>query len=127
MMASKTEDGFSREEMEAIRRALRDEERFGARLLKLVGKVFAQIPFAEDALAALACARDPATPRRVRYTLIAALSYFLLPIDIIPDMLPLIGFTDDAAVIAAAIASVAGSITETHRQAARDVLARLKR
>ncbi len=126
-MAIKTEDGFSREEMEAIRRAMRDEERFGARLLKLVGKVFAQIPFAEDALAALACARDPATPRRVRYTLLAALSYFLLPIDVMPDMLPLIGFTDDAAVIAAAIASVAGSIKETHRQSARDMLARLRR
>ncbi|MGL5362422.1 MAG: YkvA family protein [Bosea sp. (in: a-proteobacteria)] len=126
-MAIKTEDGFSREEMDAIRRALRDEERFGARLLKLVGKVFAQIPFAEDALAALACARDPETPRRVRYTLLAALSYFLLPIDVVPDMLPLIGFTDDAAVIAAAIASVAGSINEKHRQAARAMLARLKR
>lgn len=126
-MAAKTEDGFSREEMDAIRRALRDEVRFGQRLLRLVGKVAAQIPFAEDVLAALACARDPTTPRRVRYTLLAALSYFLLPIDLIPDILPLIGFSDDAAVIAAAIASVAGSITDAHRQAARATLARLKR
>jgi uncharacterized membrane protein YkvA (DUF1232 family) len=47
--------------------------------------------------------------------LIGALAYFVVPFDGIADFLPLLGFTDDAAVIAAAIAQVAGSISEEHR------------
>jgi uncharacterized membrane protein YkvA (DUF1232 family) len=48
----------------------------------------------------------------------------VLPFDFIPDMLPLIGFTDDAAVLATAIKLVAVHITPQHREAARRVLAR---
>jgi uncharacterized membrane protein YkvA (DUF1232 family) len=97
--------------MAAIRRSLRDEARFGAEFLGRLKRVAKRIPFAEDLLAAWICTRDPATPRRVRLTLLAALGYFVLPLDAIPDIMPFIGFTDDAAVIAAAFAAVAGSIT----------------
>ena len=45
---------------------------------------------------------DPATDRKVKLTLVAALAYFVMPFDIIPDILPIMGFTDDAAVITAA-------------------------
>jgi uncharacterized membrane protein YkvA (DUF1232 family) len=48
----------------------------------------------------------------------------VLPFDAIPDVLPVIGFTDDAAVLATAIRLVAGSITPAHRAAARAALAR---
>lgn len=116
---------FSREEMEAIRRSLRDEAKFGAEFMARLKRVAKHIPFAEDLLAAWFCARDPATPRRVRLTLLAALGYFVLPMDAIPDIMPLIGFTDDAAVIAAAIAAVAGSIKPEHRERARAALAAL--
>lgn len=116
---------FSAEEMAAIRRSLRDEARFGADLMSLLKRVAKRIPFAEDLLAAYFCTRDPATPRRVRLTLLAALGYFVLPIDAIPDIMPIIGFSDDAAVMAAAIAAVAGSITPEHRQRAQDTLAGL--
>lgn len=116
---------FSREEMEAIRKSLRDEAKFGADFMARLKRVAKRIPFAEDLLAAWLCARDPATPRRVRLTLLAALGYFVLPIDAIPDIMPLIGFTDDAAVIAAAIAAVAGSITVEHRERAKKALAEL--
>lgn len=116
---------FSREEMEAIRKSLRDEAKFGADFMARLKRVAKRIPFAEDLLAAWFCARDPATPRRVRLTLLAALGYFVLPIDAIPDIMPLIGFTDDAAVIAAAIAAVAGSITVEHRERARKAMAEL--
>ena len=51
--------------------------------------------------------------------LLAALAYFVLPFDFIPDMLPMLGFTDDAAVLAAAIKMVAAHITSEHREAAR--------
>ena len=116
---------FSREEMEAIRKSLRDEAKFGADFMARLKRVAKRIPFADDLLAAWFCARDPATPRRVRLTLLAALGYFVLPIDAIPDIMPLIGFTDDAAVIAAAIAAVAGSITPEHRERARKAITEL--
>ena len=116
---------FSREEMEAIRKSLRDEAKFGADFMARLKRVAKRIPFAGDLLAAWFCARDPATPRRVRMTLLAALGYFVLPIDAIPDIMPLLGFTDDAAVIAAAIAAVAGSITPEHRERARQAMAEL--
>ena len=116
---------FSAEEMDAIRRSLRDEARFGAEFLGRLKRVARRIPFAEDLLAAWICARDPATPRRVRLTLLAALGYFVLPLDAIPDIMPFLGFTDDAAVIAAAFAAVAGSITSEHREKARAAMAEL--
>jgi len=116
---------FSREEMEAIRKSLRDEAKFGSAFMDRLKRVAKRIPFAEDLLAAWFCARDPATPRRVRMTLLAALGYFVLPVDAIPDIMPLLGFTDDAAVIAAAIAAVAGSISPEHRERAKQALAEL--
>jgi uncharacterized membrane protein YkvA (DUF1232 family) len=116
---------FSREEMEAIRKSLRDEAKFGADFMARLKRVAKRIPFAEDLLAAWFCARDPATPRRVRLTLLAALGYFVLPVDALPDIMPLLGFTDDAAVIAAAIAAVAGSITIEHRERAKQAMAEL--
>lgn len=116
---------FSREEMEAIRKSLRDEAKFGSDFMARLKRVAKRIPFAEDLLAAWFCARDPATPRRVRMTLLAALGYFVLPVDALPDIMPLLGFTDDAAVIAAAIAAVAGSITIEHRDRAKKAMAEL--
>ena len=116
---------FSREEMEAIRKSLRDEAKFGSDFMARLKRVAKRIPFAGDLLAAWFCARDPATPRRVRMTLLAALGYFVLPVDALPDIMPLLGFTDDAAVIAAAIAAVAGSITSEHRERAKQAMAEL--
>ncbi len=116
---------FSAEEMAEIRRSLRDEVRFGSEFMGRLKRVAKRVPFAEDLLAAWICTRDPATPRRVRLTLLAALGYFVLPLDAIPDLLPFIGFTDDAAVIAAALAAVAGSITPEHREKAKRTLAEL--
>ncbi len=82
-----------------------------------------RLPFAEDLVAAYFCAFDRDTPRRVQVALIGALAYFVLPFDFVPDMMPLIGFTDDAAVLATAIKLVASHITPRHREAARRVIA----
>jgi uncharacterized membrane protein YkvA (DUF1232 family) len=116
---------FTEEEMAAIRKSLRDEARFGAEFFARLKRVAKRIPFSEDLLAAWICARDPSTPRRVRMTLLAALGYFVLPLDALPDIMPLLGFTDDAAVIAAAVAAVAGSITPEHREKAKKAMAEL--
>ena len=85
---------------------------------------FAQVPFAEDLLAAYYCAFDRQTPLPVKASLVGALAYFVLPTDAIPDVLPVLGFSDDAAVLAATVKLVASSIRPEHREAARDALAK---
>jgi uncharacterized membrane protein YkvA (DUF1232 family) len=87
-------------------------------------RVVVRLPFAEDLLAAYYCAFDKQTPRHVQATLLGALAYFILPFDFIPDMMPILGFTDDAAVLATAIRLVASHITPEHRDAARAALKR---
>ena len=86
----------------------------------------ARLPFAEDLVAAHYCAFDRQTPVHVKAALIGALAYFVLPADVVPDVLPVIGYTDDAAMLAGAIKLVASHITPDHREAARRKLARMR-
>jgi len=88
--------------------------------------VAASIPFTEELLTAYYCAFDHKTPMSVKATLFGALAYFVLPIDAVPDFLPVLGFTDDAAFLAAAIKMVADCIRPEHREAAQRALAGLK-
>ena len=84
-----------------------------------------RLPFAEELLAAYYCAFDRATSLQVKATLVGAVAYFVLPLDAIPDVLPALGFTDDAAVLATAIKMVASNIRPEHRDAAREKLTNL--
>jgi uncharacterized membrane protein YkvA (DUF1232 family) len=93
-------------------------EGFWRKMARVAGK----IPFAEDAAAAWFCARDPKTPLRVKATLLAALAYFVLPADVVPDFVAGFGFTDDATVLMAAIGLVSSHLTPGHRAAARKAL-----
>ncbi|PVB61537.1 YkvA family protein [Labrenzia sp. 011] len=92
------------------------------KLLATARKAVRQVPFMEDIVAGYYCAMDPATPVKVRATLIAALAYFVLPIDAVPDFLIGIGFGDDATILMAAIAMIRGHMHEDHYQAAREAL-----
>ena len=87
-------------------------------------RAIGSIDFAREAVAAWYCARDPATPARVKAILIGALAYLILPTDVIPDVLIGLGFTDDAAVFWAAWQAVSSHITEDHRQQAEIALER---
>ena len=78
-----------------------------------------RVPFTEEAVAAFHCATDSATPMAIRATLLGALAYFVLPFDAIPDIVPILGFTDDAAMLAAAMKVTLDSIKPEHREAAR--------
>lgn len=82
----------------------------------------AQLPFAEEVAAAYFCAIDARTPFRVKATLFAALAYFILPFDVIPDFLLMVGMGDDIAVLSAAFALVRQHINEDHREKARAAL-----
>ena len=87
-------------------------------------KAASSLPFVEDLLAAYYCALDRNTPRHVQVTLLGAIGYFVLPFDAIPDMLPMLGFTDDAAVLAGVFRMMVAHITPAHREAAKQAIAR---
>lgn len=93
--------------------------------MRKLAAVAARIPFAEDLLAAYYCALDAGTPLPVKAALMGAIAYFVLPFDAIPDMLPALGFTDDAAVLATALKMISNEMKPEHRQAARVRLAEL--
>jgi uncharacterized membrane protein YkvA (DUF1232 family) len=99
----------------------KDERRFWKKLARTVGR----ISFAEDLVAAFYCALDRQTPGYVRATLLGAIAYFVMPADAVPDILAAIGFTDDAAVLAAAVAAIGRHMREEHREAARKRLDQL--
>ncbi|GLR91457.1 YkvA family protein [Bradyrhizobium iriomotense] len=109
---------------EAADRLAEDRETVRRRFWRKLKRVVAHLPFAEDLLAAYYCAFDKQTPRHVQASLLGAIAYFILPFDVVPDMLPMLGFTDDAAVLATAIKLVASHITPDHREAARAALKR---
>jgi uncharacterized membrane protein YkvA (DUF1232 family) len=118
-MASEYSVGF-----EPADRLAQDRESVRRRFWSKLKRVAARLPFAEDLLAAYYCAFDKETPRHVQAALLGAVAYFILPFDFVPDMLPVLGFTDDAAVLATALRMVASHITDDHRQAARAALKR---
>ncbi len=89
-------------------------------------RVAARVPFAKDALAVYYSARDPQTPMRAKGMMLAALAYFVLPSDAIPDILAGVGFTDDAAVLLALMGLVGAHVKPRHKDAARAVLDRFQ-
>src|SRR3954463_303471 len=118
-MASEYTVGF-----EPADRLAQDRESVRRRFWSKLKRVAAQLPFAEDLLAAYYCAFDRQTPRHVQASLLGAIAYFILPFDFIPDVMPVLGFPVAPAVLATAIGMVAGHITNEHRDAARAMLKR---
>ena len=104
----------------------RNEETVRAGFWPKLKRVLARVPFAEDAVAAWYCAFDATTPLRVRGLLLAALAYFVVPFDLVPDMVLGVGFTDDLTVLMTAIALVSANIRPEHRRRAQETLARLR-
>lgn len=104
----------------------RDEATVRRGFWRKLQRIASQIPFAEDLLTAYYCAFDRNTPNGVRAALLGALAYFVLPFDFMPDVLPLAGFTDDAALLAGTLKLIWMHIQPVHREAAREALARLK-
>ena len=80
---------------------------------------FRRIPMAREMVALYFCLLDPTTPLWVKGIVAGALAYFVLPLDAIPDILPIVGLSDDASILAAAYTAVAAFVTEEHREKAR--------
>lgn len=93
-----------------------------ARFWRTARKAARQVPFMQDVVAGYYCALDKQTPLKAKAILLAALGYFVLPADAVPDVLAGIGFTDDAAVLMAAITAVRAHMTPAHSLAAKQAL-----
>ena len=91
-----------------------------------IRKVAAKVPFASEALAVWYCARDDATPMAAKGMMFAALAYFVLPTDAVPDFIAGLGYTDDAAVFTAMLAIVGRHLKPRHRAAAKEAIERLR-
>ncbi|WP_456469871.1 YkvA family protein [Caminibacter sp.] len=76
----------------------------------------------EKALTLYYTAKDEDTPAHVKAVIFAALGYFISPLDAIPDVTPIVGFSDDLGVLVATIAMVVSSIKEEHKIKAKEKL-----
>jgi uncharacterized membrane protein YkvA (DUF1232 family) len=103
-----------------------NEERVATGFWPKIRKVAARIPFARDALSVWHCARDEETPLAAKGMMLAALAYFVMPVDVVPDFIAGLGFTDDAAVFAALVAVLGRNLKPKHREAAQQDLDRLQ-
>jgi uncharacterized membrane protein YkvA (DUF1232 family) len=104
------------------REEARREADVRSRFWRTAKRAARQLPFMEDVVAGYYTAFDRSTPLKARGTLLAALAYFVMPADMIPDFIVGLGFTDDAAVLMAAISAIRSHIKPAHRHMAREAL-----
>lgn len=86
-----------------------------ARYAKTAGRVLV-----EHALILYQVLKDADTPTWATAAIVSALAYFISPLDLIPDFIPVVGFTDDFAALVTALSAVAVHIKPVHRQLARE-------
>ena len=99
-----------------------NEEKVSVGFWPKMRKTASKIPFAADVLSLYYAARDPQTPTASKGMMLAALAYFILPTDAIPDVLAGVGFTDDAAVVGAVIALLGRTLKPHHKASAKQLL-----
>ena len=92
-----------------------------------LARVLARVPMADELVAAYYAAFDRATPLKAKGILLGAIAYFVLPADAVPDFVLGLGFTDDLAVLLAAVNVVRTHVTAAHRARASETLGRLRR
>ena len=80
---------------------------------------------AKPALEVLEMALDPLTPAQVRISLMAALAYLIMPFDLFPDFMPLVGFSDDFVALTAVLSIWSKYMTPSIRARAERKLDKL--
>ncbi len=93
-------------------------------LLQKARRVIGRVPLVRHVVAMYFAWRDDETPIWARTILAAAVAYFVLPTDWVPDFIVGIGFTDDAAVVLAALKTVSGVLKPRHYAKADETLER---
>ena len=94
------------------------KKKFENKAKKLAGK----IKFLQDAVELYYCAIDPKTETWVKVLAFSALAYFIIPLDAVPDYIPIAGYLDDAGIIAMAVKKLSDKVTEDHRKKAKELL-----
>ena len=74
----------------------------------------------EKSLILYYAANDPKTPTWAKGVAGAALGYFILPVDAIPDFVPFVGYADDLGAVMGAMAAIAACISKKHIKKAED-------
>ena len=92
-------------------------------ILKILIKAGRSI--AKPALEVLEMAIDPLTPTNVRLSLIASLAYLIMPLDLLPDFMPIVGFSDDFVALTAVLSIWSKYITPAIRIRAEEKLNKL--
>jgi len=77
------------------------------------------------ALTLFYCLQDHDTPKWAKGVIVGALGYLILPTDLIPDIIPGIGYGDDWGALVAALGTVTAYIKDEHKSKAESQLARL--
>lgn len=95
-----------------------DDGRFLAKARRLASK----LPFVRHAVAMWHALKDEATPVGVKAMIAGALLYFVLPVDMVPDFLAGMGFTDDAAVMIATLRAISSHLRPKHYERADETL-----
>lgn len=103
-------------------KSIERNERLARGVIPKLMRVIGRVPFADDLVSAWYAARDPLTPVKAKAVLFAAVAYFVMPVDALPDMVVGLGFTDDATVLATALGVVGMYVKERHRRMARRLL-----
>ena len=111
------EDHYNKDEQMTKYSGHYEENAFWAKLQKFARKAGIKVSYA--ALLLYYVLKSPTTSGKDRAKIIGALGYFILPIDLIPDFIPVAGYTDDLAALVWGVYCVIKSITpEVKAQAA---------
>ena len=70
-----------------------------SRFLGFLGRYGKKLAFVQQAVTLFLCFRDKDTPKYVKAVIAGALGYLVLPIDIVPDTIAVLGWVDDVAVL----------------------------
>ena len=115
-MAEPNSSSHTTVEAEVVDSSVIDESVFRKVLIK-AGRTIAR-----PALEAFEMVLDKSTPTQARVTMLAALTYLIMPIDLIPDLIPVAGFSDDLVALTAVISLWSNHITPEIRHRANEKL-----
>ncbi|RHW34091.1 DUF1232 domain-containing protein [Lysinibacillus yapensis] len=94
------------------------ENKYVKKLLKYAKKMGVKISY--YSLLLFYAFKSPNTPNSTKLTIAGALGYLILPLDVIPDFIPLAGYADDTMVIIYALNKIKAHIDDSIKQEAHE-------
>lgn len=91
---------------------------FFEKIKKTFSKAGVQVVY--GALLLFYALKDPAVPAKAKATIVGALGYFITPLDLIPDLAPVVGYGDDLAAILTALGVVSIYLTPETKKKAKE-------